>query len=67
MVLADQFEGHGATDLYSAKLPEGSALSAAGWEPIRDAAELLAPLAARFRSTLWDGGGGRHCPSYVKG
>lgn len=67
MVLAGQSEGYGATDLYSAKLPKGMSLSAAGWTPIRDSAGQLAPLSARNRSFSWDGGGGRHCPSYVKG
>jgi hypothetical protein len=67
MVLAGQPAGYGATDLYSAKLPEGSALSAAGWGPTRDSSGQLAPLSARPRSTPWDGRGGRHCPLYVKG
>jgi hypothetical protein len=67
MVLAGQPGGYGATDLFSAKLPHGAALSADGWTPLRDPAGKLAPLAERNRSAGWDGGGGRHCPSYVKG
>jgi hypothetical protein len=67
MLLAGQPGGYGATDLYSAKLPKGSPLSAAGWEPLRDSAGQLVPLSARLRSDPWDGRGGRHCPSYVKG
>lgn len=67
MVLAGQPGGYGATDLYSAKLPRGAALSGVGWKPLRDAAGKLAPLAKRNRSAGWDGKGGRHCPSYVKG
>jgi hypothetical protein len=67
MVLAGQPAGYGATDLYSAALPEGAALSAAGWKPLRDSAGQLVPLSARQRSAAWDGRGGRHCPSYVKG
>jgi hypothetical protein len=67
MVLAGQAGGYGATDLYSAKLPKGASLSAAGWKPLRDDAGQLVPLSARLRSAPWDGRGGRHCPSYVKG
>lgn len=67
MVLAGQAGGHGATDLYSAELPKGASLSAAGWKPLRDAEGQLAPLSIRQKSTPWDGKGGRHCPSNVKG
>jgi hypothetical protein len=67
MVLAGQPGGYGATDLYSAHLPKGAPLSASGWEPRRDAAGELAPLSARRKSAPWDGKGGRHCPSYVRG
>lgn len=67
MILAGQPGGDGATDLYSAELPKGAYLSAENWKPLRDAAGELAPLAARRRSALWDGRGGRHCPSYVRG
>lgn len=67
MVLAGQPGGHGATDLYSASLPESAPLSAAGWTPVRDRSGELAPLSARVNSALWDGQGGRHCPSYVRG
>ena len=67
MVLAGQAGGYGATDLYSASLPHGAALSAAGWKPLRDSAGALMPLQARGRSAPWDGKGGRHCPSYVLG
>jgi hypothetical protein len=67
MVLAGQAKGYGATDLYSAELPRGTPLSAAEWKPLRDATGQLAPLSMRNRSTPWDGRGGRHCPSYVRG
>lgn len=67
MVLAGQPGGHGATDLYSAHLPHCAELSSAGWTPFRDAAGQLAPLSVRKRSAPWDGKGGRHCPSYVRG
>ena len=67
MVLAGQAAGYGATELYSAELAKGAQLSAQGWKPVRDAGGHLAPLSVRERSTAWDGRGGRHCPSYVKG
>jgi hypothetical protein len=59
----------GRISLWSASLPKGAPLSATGWQietvpgdPTR--AMLLAPDAA---DAEWDGLGGRHCPSYVKG
>lgn len=67
MYLAGQADGYGATDIYSASLPPGVPLSAIGWRPNRDAAGKLAPVAGRSLSRAWDGNGGRHCPSFVKG
>lgn len=67
MVLAGKPNGHGVTDLFSANLPQGARLSATGWKPLRNAAGQLVPLTRRDRSEPWDGKGGRHCPSYVKG
>jgi hypothetical protein len=67
MYLAGQAGGHGATELYSASLPQGAPLSATGWKVSRDQAGSLLPLAGRELSIAWDGSGGRHCPSYVKG
>lgn len=67
MYLAGQAEGYGATDLYSASLPRGAELSAIGWKLTRDSAERLTAVAGRSRSGAWDAGGGRHCPSYVRG
>jgi hypothetical protein len=67
MVLAGQPGGYGATDLFSASLPQGASLSHPGWKPTRNAAGELAPLSGRDASAPWDGKGGRHCPSYVKG
>jgi hypothetical protein len=67
LYLAGQPGGHGATDLYSASLAPGAPLSAADWKLHRDAAGELAPLSGRQHSSAWDGKGGRHCPSYVKG
>ena len=37
------------------------------WKLTRDAAGELLPVANRRLSHPWDGNGGRHCPSYVKG
>ena len=67
MYLAGQADGYGATDIYSASLPPGVPLSAAGWKPNRRPAGELVPVAGRSFSRAWDGNGGRHCPSYVKG
>lgn len=65
--LAGQAHGNGATEIYSASLPPKSPLSAAGWELTRSAVGELEPVAGRSYSGRWDGKGGRHCPSYVKG
>jgi hypothetical protein len=67
MYLAGQPAGFGATDIYSASLVSGSQLTATGWMPTRDAAGALVPIAPRRLSSAWDGKGGRHCPSYVRG
>jgi len=67
MCLAGQIGGHGATDLFSASLPRGAPLSGAAWNPHRNPAGQLMPVAERRLSSAWDGKGGRHCPSYVKG
>lgn len=67
MYLAGQAEGYGATDLYAASLPSGAPLTAAGWNLARGTQGELEPLARRRFSQAWDGNGGRHCPSYVKG
>jgi hypothetical protein len=67
LYLAGQAHGYGATDLYSASLPWCAPLCAGGWKLTRDATGGLLPLADRSFSRPWDGDGGRHCPSYVKG
>jgi len=67
MAMAGQPNGHGSTDLYSAVLPPNEGLSAVGWKLARDVAGELVPLSGRSHSGKWDGKGGRHCPSYVKG
>src|SRR6266536_742252 len=65
MYLAGQARGYGATQIYSASLPAGAALSASGWKLTRDEAGELTPLAGQESSSAWDLNGGRHCPSYV--
>ncbi|HXN47310.1 MAG TPA: hypothetical protein VN893_11755 [Bryobacteraceae bacterium] len=67
MYLAGQARGYGATELYSASLPSGAPLSATAWKLTCDAAGELVPVSDRTLSRPWDGNGGRHCPSYVRG
>ena len=67
LYLAGQAHGYGATEIYSASLPAQSPLSATGWKITRDSAGQLQPLAPRVLSGGWDGNGGRHCPSHVRG
>jgi hypothetical protein len=67
MVLAGQAHGFGATNLFSASLDSGAPLSSHGWNLTRDETGEMAPLAERRVSHAWDGKGGRHCPSHVKG
>lgn len=67
LYLAGQAHGYGATDIYSASLAPGEPLAARGWRLTRGAAGELVPVAGRSLSLAWDGNGGRHCPSYVKG
>lgn len=67
MYLAGQVGGYGATDIYSASLPSGAPLSATGWNLTPSAVGVLLPIAERRLSSPWDGKGGRHCPSYVRG
>jgi len=67
LYLAGQASGYGDTDIYCASLPSGAPLSATGWTLSRGTAGELLPVARRTFSRTWDGDGGRHCPSYVKG
>lgn len=55
--------------LFSASLPAGAPLSATGWQITTDASDPSKPqlLAGKAKSHWWDGKGGRHCPSYVRG
>ena len=67
MYLAGQAEQVGAPDIFSATLPAGAPLTATGWKPAVGEDGKVVPVAERNFSSSWDGGGGRHCPSYVKG
>src|SRR5947209_1087713 len=67
MFLGGQAAGYGPTDIFSASLPPHAPLSSRGWTPDRNTAGELVPVAGRSRSRTWDGDGGRHCTSYVKG
>jgi hypothetical protein len=67
MYLAGQSHGYGATQLFSASLDPGAPLSASGWKLNLDNTGELAPVAGQIQSRPWDGKGGRHCPSYVRG
>jgi len=55
--------------LFSACLPSDAPLSTEGWKITPDPSDLskIGLLAGKSRSYWWDGAGGRHCPSYVKG
>ena len=67
MILAGQAHGFGPPQIFSASLPNGAALSASGWTLARSETGDVAPLVPESRPGAWDGDGGRHCPSYVKG
>jgi hypothetical protein len=56
-------------NLFSASLPPGAPLSATGWRITADPNDTsrALPLAGKSASHWWDGKGGRHCPSYVRG
>ena len=67
MFLAGQPGGYGATQLFSASLDPAAPLSALGWKLTRNEAGTPSPLAGQSVSHPWDGSGGRHCPSHVRG
>ena len=69
MYLAGKVQNREAIQLFSASLPAGAPLSATGWSLTSDPENptRVAMLAPQEASKSWDGKGGRHCPSYVKG
>jgi len=69
MYVAGKLRTHEAIALFSASLPVGAPLSAAGWAltPHPDDPKRVALLADHDKSSAWDLKGGRHCPSYVEG
>src|SRR6476659_6763975 len=68
MYVATEVDGRPGIQLASAALPEAAPLSATGWRLTPDPGDpqKLAVL-PQEQSASWDLGGGRHCPSYVKG
>ena len=62
-------KGSREIQLFSASLPAGAPLSAEGWTLATDENDPARPAlaAGKARSYWWDGAGGRHCPSYVRG
>lgn len=69
MYLAGKVGGREGIQLFSASLPDGAPLAAAGWTLTPDPGDptRVAMLAPQAASAPWDLKGGRHCPSYVKG
>lgn len=69
MYLAGKLKDKDGIHLFSASLPEGAPLAAAGWTitPEPDDCGKVALLAGNEISMAWDLKGGRHCPAYVKG
>src|SRR5262245_47392540 len=69
MYLAGRAITQQSIQLFSASLPEGAPLSAAGWKLAPDGNDKtkIGILAGQEISKGWDLKGGRHCPSYVKG
>jgi len=66
MFLAGQQAPGMPTDIYYAALPPDSSLLATGWK-LAGVEGSPTPVAGRAASSGWDGAGGRHCPSYVRG
>ena len=69
MYTAGTVVGSHGIHLFSASLPEGAPLAAAGWRltPDLNNKSRVAMLADQRTSSPWDLKGGRHCPSYVRG
>jgi len=68
MCVATEVANRPGIQLATASLPEAAPLSPSGWRLTaeRDDITRIAVL-PQERSRTWDLGGGRHCPSYVKG
>ena len=68
MYLAGTLAGKPGIHLFSASLPAGAPLTAAGWRLTADTNNSqIAMLATQDASAPWDLKGGRHCPTYVRG
>ena len=69
MYLGGMARGRPGIQFFSASLPEGAPLAAAGWRVTADPNDRtkIASLAGQEISKAWDLKGGRHCPSYVTG
>jgi hypothetical protein len=69
MYLAGTVIGRPGIHLFSAFLPPGVPLSAAGWRltPDPNDPSKIGLLASNEASASWDLKGGRHCPLYVRG
>jgi len=69
MVLAGTVIGKPSIHLFIASLPQGTPLSPTGWTltPNQHDSAKIALLSESGVSHSWDGKGGRHCPSYVRG
>jgi hypothetical protein len=69
MCAAGQVIGSEQTHLLSASLPAGSPLRAEGWQLIAEPCDVtkVEILADNSGKRTWDGKGGRHCPSHVRG
>jgi hypothetical protein len=59
----------GDLNIFSASLPPDAPLSVSGWTITTDSADpgKAVPVCGKTLSRGWDGKGGRHCPSYVRG
>ncbi|HEU4702928.1 MAG TPA: hypothetical protein VFS37_10640 [Conexibacter sp.] len=64
-----QHRATGRLGMYSASLPQGAPLSATGWkiDTVPGDPTTAAPLVPDPPGEAWDGLGGRHCLSYVRG
>ena len=66
MICAGQAHGFGPPELFTASLSRSAPLAPGGWILQRDLDGEPIPLTHSL-SKVWDAGGGRHCPCYVRG